>query len=442
MIVASGVPTHTGRASAAADPVIGPATTAMDTTAAVRNVRMRDRTGMGVDIQGESAGDNSTNERAAPKSRSTRPVPRASSPTDAELADGTTAGDAQAVAGLYRRYATDVAAVCRSRGPAGETDDLVHEAFAALLSRSVPLTDPDNVRGWLLRTARNLAIDATRAHRNSHTQHLHDDASETASTASVESGAIDRIVVQGLLAEFADDRDAQLLNDHLLLDTPLRTLAARAGTTYGAIKVRSHRARKRLAELADANGIRAVFPLPLTWLADRVSRFLKADISTAGVLLPIAVAIGVAAPTADARPGTGPPTPVENAFGRALPAGREALDAVGERAGAPGASFGSGPAVNGSQGTDDVADPTHAPNVRPALVESDPVRMPAGTGQISTGTDAPAQYEMGIDSGLKLRGHSIGVTVSFHDEPLFDPAAGPACDAAAATPATYCEQDA
>ena len=267
---------------------------------------MRTNAGMGVDLQGGVGGDTADNERRAVASRTLCQAQDVADASDATLANRTVAGDREALTELYRRHAHNVAAVCRSRGPAGETDDLVQDAFTALLTRETPLTDPANVRGWLLRTARNLAIDAVRAHRNSHTQHLDHTTPTAPATASPEADTLDRIVVHELLADFAHDRDAALIHDHLIRDTPLRTLADRSGTTYGAIKVKAHRARKRLAALADAHGIRAALPLPLTRLADRLHRFLRADAATTGFLVPIAVVIGVTATTAGAQP---PPTP-------------------------------------------------------------------------------------------------------------------------------------
>ena len=88
---------------------------------------------------------------------------------DTQLAIGLAAGDQQALADLYDRYSGLCYAVAlRVLGDPGRAEDVVQEAFLKVWNRADQF-DPDrgNLRGWLLTTVRNRAVDYLRG-RSAH----------------------------------------------------------------------------------------------------------------------------------------------------------------------------------------------------------------------------------------------------------------------------------
>jgi RNA polymerase sigma-70 factor (ECF subfamily) len=90
--------------------------------------------------------------------------------TDTTLVQQLVAGSAEALASLYDRYASEVfAAVVRMNGDRSTASEIVQETFLALWNRA-ELFDASrgSMRAWLLRIARNRAVDHHRALRRRH----------------------------------------------------------------------------------------------------------------------------------------------------------------------------------------------------------------------------------------------------------------------------------
>lgn len=82
---------------------------------------------------------------------------------DADLALAASQGDSRALAELYRRHAATVHAVLLVRVGRSDADDLTQEVFVRALRGIADLRDDAAVAGWLVRVAKNLAIDHARA---------------------------------------------------------------------------------------------------------------------------------------------------------------------------------------------------------------------------------------------------------------------------------------
>jgi len=75
------------------------------------------------------------------------------------LVNAAQAGDRQAFAELYARYAGMVYSFAASRVPIGDAADVVQEVFLRALRKLHALRDPTAFRAWLTAIARNAARD-------------------------------------------------------------------------------------------------------------------------------------------------------------------------------------------------------------------------------------------------------------------------------------------
>ncbi|HYB30032.1 MAG TPA: sigma-70 family RNA polymerase sigma factor [Solirubrobacteraceae bacterium] len=85
--------------------------------------------------------------------------------SDVALAERFAGGDEHAFAVLYERHRTSVLAICMGvLGSRHDAEDAAQEAFAAL-ALSLRKGVPENLPAWLMRVARNAAIDVARRRR-------------------------------------------------------------------------------------------------------------------------------------------------------------------------------------------------------------------------------------------------------------------------------------
>jgi RNA polymerase sigma-70 factor, ECF subfamily len=106
----------------------------------------------------------------SPRKRRTRPAARWRQDPEVRLMLCVRDGDAAAFAELERVYRTRVLGwFCRRLGDRNEAEDLTQEVFLRAIASLGRLRDPDvPYRAYLLKIARNLAIDQWRAHRRRH----------------------------------------------------------------------------------------------------------------------------------------------------------------------------------------------------------------------------------------------------------------------------------
>lgn len=140
----------------------------------------------------------------------------AAEPTDADLVAGVLAGDREAFAAVYDRYADRLHDFCAAvlRDP-HEAADAVQDTFVLVAERLTQLNDPARLRPWLYAVARSVALRRTRARKrvvldiegNDRADPHHGPARE-AELASL------RELVWGAAAGLSD-RDRALLDLHL-----------------------------------------------------------------------------------------------------------------------------------------------------------------------------------------------------------------------------------
>jgi RNA polymerase sigma-70 factor (ECF subfamily) len=163
-------------------------------------------------------------------------------------------GDREALGFLYARYADDVHGYVRSivKDP-HEAEDVTQQVFAKLIdaigkyeARRVPFA------AWLMRVARNLAIDHLRAQRMVPVEEVRTSDGGSGDPA----GGRPMSELQAALSTLPPDQREVLVLRHFAGFSPVE-IAARSGRSEGSIHGLHHRARRALrAELT----IRGVAP--------------------------------------------------------------------------------------------------------------------------------------------------------------------------------------
>lgn len=156
------------------------------------------------------------------------------------------AGEMEAIGFLYARYADDVCGYLRSIvGDDHEAEDLTQQVFAKLIGvigkyepREVPFF------AWLLRVARNTALDHLRARRCVPCAEVREEARGWAGAASAGDAMRSRELREALAALPYDQREVLLLR-HLAGLSP-GEIALRTGRSEGSVHGLHHRGRRAL----------------------------------------------------------------------------------------------------------------------------------------------------------------------------------------------------
>jgi RNA polymerase sigma-70 factor (ECF subfamily) len=151
---------------------------------------------------------------------------------------------------IYDRYYSRVhgyaSSMLRDRGAA---DDVVQETFLRAQANLDVLREPEKLPAWLFRIAHNLCMDHLRARQSSRV----DAATDPESAGACESSRVERDLERGEMSSCvrakidtlpANDRAVILLYD--LKELSQQEIADVLGIEVGAVKVRLHRARKKL----------------------------------------------------------------------------------------------------------------------------------------------------------------------------------------------------
>lgn len=164
---------------------------------------------------------------------------------DADLAVRARAGDRDAFAELYHRFAGTVHGVLLAAAPRDEARDLVQEVFLLALRAIQHLQDPERVGPWLCTIARNRARDAHKA-RSARTEWSED--LEPMSAGPSESDAEDE--AQRVIAAIRElpecYRESLILR--LVEGSTGVEIAERTGLTHGSVRINLHRGMKLLRE--------------------------------------------------------------------------------------------------------------------------------------------------------------------------------------------------
>ena len=111
-------------------------------------------------------------------------------PTDAALATALAGGDANALAGIYDRYADTLHnfcfGVCRNPDQAA---DATQQTFLLAFERVGQLRDPSKLRSWLFSIARNEVMKGFRD--TARTRPAEDSVLETSTAADVTEAAVE-----------------------------------------------------------------------------------------------------------------------------------------------------------------------------------------------------------------------------------------------------------
>jgi RNA polymerase sigma-70 factor (ECF subfamily) len=173
---------------------------------------------------------------------------------DAGLAARARAGDRDAFAELYRRFAGTVHGVLLAAVPRDEARDLVQEVFLLALRAIERLEDPERVGPWLCTIARNRAKDAhkSRVPRTEWSEEL-----EPIATALDDSGDEEeaRRVLAAIRSLPECYREPLLLR--LVEGSTGPEIAERTGLTHGSVRINLHRGMKLLrARLSEPRSTR------------------------------------------------------------------------------------------------------------------------------------------------------------------------------------------
>jgi RNA polymerase sigma-70 factor, ECF subfamily len=153
-----------------------------------------------------------------------------------------TCGDRDAVAAIYRRHSAGIYGYIRSivLDP-HEAEDLMQQVFIKLMTAQPAVVGPD-FAPWLLRVARNTAIDSLRRRRRTV---LRDPHTWTPAGEAPDEEA--RRCLEDALRDLSrGQRDVLLLRDIVGL-TP-REAARRLGKSHGAVHMLHHRARRSVRD--------------------------------------------------------------------------------------------------------------------------------------------------------------------------------------------------
>lgn len=163
--------------------------------------------------------------------------------TDSQLIAKLTTDPDAALSALTERYAPLACAIA-SRLLPGRGADIEEVAADVIIAiwKNGDAIDPDTLRGFVITTARNLAIDRWRVLRRREEVPLfdHDGA---------DSDFLERTVLAGALADHIrslSPPDGEIFLRHYLLLETAAEIAGRYGLTEAAVRGRLHRMRKFL----------------------------------------------------------------------------------------------------------------------------------------------------------------------------------------------------
>jgi RNA polymerase sigma-70 factor (ECF subfamily) len=182
--------------------------------------------------------------------------PRPPLGTDEELLRATRAGEEEAFLEIYRRYRDRVFGFAyRMTGQAETARDVTHTCFTSLLAEPLRYDSRRAALGtYLCQAARNLSLrHASRAWRERATglpADLQPARGPSPLEALLEEERV-RIVRQSLWALPPLHREVLILVEYEELD--LATVAEVVGADVGAVKVRLHRARRKLRAVLDGH---------------------------------------------------------------------------------------------------------------------------------------------------------------------------------------------
>jgi RNA polymerase sigma-70 factor (ECF subfamily) len=158
------------------------------------------------------------------------------------------AGDREAFADLYRRFAAIVHGLALSHAGPAEASDLVQDVFLSALRALPELDQAERFGPWLCAMARNRALDRMRerARRPRLLPEAEEPSDETRLERSADRAEEAEVALAAVRSLPEAYRETLMLRLVEGLDGP--TIAARLGMTSGSVRVNLCRGMKRLRE--------------------------------------------------------------------------------------------------------------------------------------------------------------------------------------------------
>ncbi len=156
---------------------------------------------------------------------------------------------------IYDRYYSRVhgyaSSMLRDRAAA---DDVVQETFLRAQTNLELLREPEKLSAWLFRIAHNLCMDHLRARQSSRV----DSAADPECSAACQPSPVERDLERDEMSSCVRDKvDSLPANDRAVIllydlkELSQQQIADVLGIEVGAVKVRLHRARKKLREVLE-----------------------------------------------------------------------------------------------------------------------------------------------------------------------------------------------
>jgi RNA polymerase sigma-70 factor (ECF subfamily) len=175
--------------------------------------------------------------------------------TDRELLEATLGGDEEAFVEIYRRYRDRVYRfACRMTGSAEAARDVTHTCFASLLERPSRFDGRAGLGTYLCGAARNQSLRHASRARRERPAGAAPDLRPASGPGPLEALLEDeraRVVREALSSLAPLHREVLILVEYEDLD--LATVAEIVGAEVGAVKVRLHRARRKLRAALEAH---------------------------------------------------------------------------------------------------------------------------------------------------------------------------------------------
>src|SRR5918999_5828969 len=203
--------------------------------------------------------------------------------TDAELVGAVRAGDDEAFAELFRRYAGRIRTfVVRRVADYGRAEDVTQEVFLSALRRMRATDSEIAFKPWVFEIARNATIDLHR--RRSRTEELPVEEFELVGSEPPEAEVLARERLSHLQGAFGELNEVhhRALVMREFEGRSYREIGQRLSLTQNAVEGVLFRARRRLAKEYHAIRTRAAAVLPAPWLLRGRSGTAAVEASGAG----------------------------------------------------------------------------------------------------------------------------------------------------------------
>jgi RNA polymerase sigma-70 factor, ECF subfamily len=176
-------------------------------------------------------------------------APQPSAPVSRELLDACRRGDRAAQAELVRATQRRVLALAyRVVGDPHEAEDVAQESYVRIFRSLERFREESRFETWMYRIVTNTALNHLRSRGRFPALARDEDVPEVASPERFEDAATDRDELDRALAKLPPSQRIPLvLKD--VYGLPVKDIARELGIEEGAVKVRLHRARRRMLEL-------------------------------------------------------------------------------------------------------------------------------------------------------------------------------------------------